>query len=60
LRIDKEIMPATAESARALADTWIQAARDAAILDIFSWMQEYAERESYRRQVARRMLGVAE
>ncbi|MEI6168984.1 MAG: hypothetical protein WCS52_17525 [bacterium] len=60
LRIDKEIMPATAESARALADTWIQVARDAAIIDILSWMQEYAERESYRRQVVRRMLGVAE
>jgi len=45
--------------ARALADEWIQIARDMTVLDVLNWMGDTTGRDAYRREIAKRVIGTS-
>ena len=46
--------------AKALADQWLQEARDTALLDVLDWMGDATARDAYRREMVNRLFGDAE
>jgi hypothetical protein len=57
LRIAPDDLTPPPTLAKALADNWLQEARDKAILDVLNWMDDSAGRDAYRREMVKRMIG---
>jgi hypothetical protein len=60
LRIAPDDLTPPPVLSKALAESWLQEARDKAILDVLNWMDDSAGRDAYRREMVKRMVGDGE
>lgn len=60
LKINVDALSPSHKAVKSLADYWLTPARDEAILDVLNWTCDAAGRDAHRRDMVKRMMGLAE